>query len=59
MRALLMMSLELLIYAANAEMAFDELDKLLECKRIYIWSACDFLQKWDKDMPAALRLRVL
>jgi hypothetical protein len=59
MKAILVFSLEIVFFVSNIEASFSELEQQLDLHCFNLWRACDFFLKFDRTMPANLRVRLL
>ena len=58
-KALMAISIELVLFANNSSMMFEDVEKEINIQPFELWKACDFFLKFDKAMPASLKIHLL
>lgn len=58
-QALMTLTLELVLYANNSAITFEDLERETRPDRLELWKAADFFLNFDRAMPRSLKLHLI
>jgi hypothetical protein len=58
-RAFMALSIEIVLFVCNSSLTFADIENHMHPDSFNMWKACDFFAKFDKAMPASLKMHLI
>lgn len=53
------LSIQTVLYVCNSSITFADIEEHMHPNSLDMWKACDFFAKFDKSMPASLKMHLI
>lgn len=53
------LSIETVLFVRNSSLTFADIEEHMNLNSLNMWKACDFFAKFDKSMPATLKMHLI